>query len=82
MNKAYLVYQTDVNHSYDSRNLIGVATTPESAIVIIVDHTLKFGGTINYERLEQLRTIQQTQGYNGVGEFQFEEVETDAHLGS
>jgi len=80
MDKVYLVYKTDAHHSYNSRELIGVATTPESAIVIIVDNTIQDGGSINQEQLEQLRTIKQTQGYDGNGEFQYEEIETDVHL--
>ena len=81
MNKVFLVYKTDEHHSYASRELIGIGTSKEDAILIIVEYTHHFAGNITQELLEQLRTIKQTQGFNDVGEFQYEEVKTNTFLG-
>lgn len=76
----YIVYKTNAWHSYDSRNIIGVATTPENAIKICKLQAKKEGCRIHKEELFNLNNTKQTQGYKGEGEFQYEEMETDTLL--
>lgn len=80
MNQVFLVYKTDVHHSYASRDVIGIATSPAMAICICQEQARKEHGKINKEQLFNLTTLQQTQGYKGAGEFQFESITTDILL--
>ena len=73
----FLVYKTDVNHSYNSRDLIAVATTQSLAMQLCKIQSHKEGENLDINQLYNLRNLKQTQGYNGAGEFQYEEVETD-----
>lgn len=76
----YLVYKTDVWHSYASRDIIGVCTSQSSAINICNQQAEKEGEEIDKDQSFNLVTISQTQGYSGDGEFQIEEFETDKLL--
>lgn len=76
----YLVYKTDAHHSYASRDIIGIATHPARAIDICEAQANKEGETLNEAQMFNLNNIEQTQGYSGDGEFQFESVETDTLL--
>lgn len=80
MNTVFIVYKTDVHHSYDSRYIIGVATSKRSAIEICKAQAQKEGEHIDKEDLQLLIDIQQTQGYAGEGEFHFEGMTTDTLL--
>jgi hypothetical protein len=73
----YLIYKTDTWHSYASRDLIGVATRQSIAIKICKEQAKKEGCKIDKEQLFNLNNIKQTQGYEGEGEFHYEEVETN-----
>ena len=79
MKSVLIVYKTDAWHSYASRDLIGIATTLNKAISIIKEQMEKEGHPLKDSQegewlLELLRTIKQTQGYEGNGEFVIEEV--------
>lgn len=76
----YLIYKTDVWHSYASRDLIGVATSKNNAITICKQQAKKEGGKINSDELFNLNNILQTQGYTEEGEFFIEEVEKNTLL--
>lgn len=73
----YLVYKTDAWHSYASRDLIGVCTSVESVYDIINQKVKKEGETLSEDDLFNLSNIKQTYGYEGEGEFDYEEVDTD-----
>ena len=76
----YLVYKTDAQHSYASRDIIGIADNQHHAVHICQLQAKKEAETISDEELWNLRGIKQTQGYSGEGEFQFEEVELNTLL--
>lgn len=76
----YLVYHTDNWHSYASRDIIGACTSITSVIRIIKAHAKKEGEKITKDQLFNLSSIKQTQGYQGTGEFQYEEIETNKLL--
>lgn len=80
----FLVYKTDVNHSYASRDLIGVATSQILAVLICEEKALKEGCNLyskkNIDAMHMLINKGQTQGYSGDGEFQYERVEIDTLL--
>jgi hypothetical protein len=80
MNQIYLVYKTDANHSYASRDIIGVATNKQDAIFLCYQQAQKEGETIDQEQLHNLENLKQTQGYSGKGEFDFETVKTNTLL--
>lgn len=78
--KVLIVYKTDAWHSYNSRNLIGICLSIESAIVVCEAQADKEEGEIGEDQLFNLRNIHQTQGYFGDGEFQIEIVELNTLL--
>lgn len=80
MESVFLVYKTDVHHSYASRDIIGIATTEGQAVIICQQQARKEGENISKQELWNLTNLKQTQGYTGDGEFQFEEVTTDVLL--
>jgi hypothetical protein len=80
MNSVFVVYKTDVHHSYASRDVIGIATSPENAVQICKLQATKEHEKISKQELWNLTNLKQTQGYSGPGEFQFEEMKTDVLL--
>lgn len=80
MEEIFLVYKTDSWHSYASRDIIGVASNQNEAINICQLQAKKEGHTITIYQLFNLGSINQSQGYEGEGEFQFEAVATDTLL--
>jgi hypothetical protein len=76
----FIVYKTDTWHSHSSHELIGLCTTVASVIAICQQRAAKENSRINKEQIELLKTIRQTQGYSGPGEFLFAEYETDTLL--
>lgn len=80
METVYLVYKTDTHHSYSSRNIIGIATDIYEALSICTLQAHKEGEKIGIEQGYNLMNIQQTQGYTGEGEFQFEELNINVLL--
>jgi len=71
MNKQIiLVYRTDIHHSHESKELIGVCTTIRKMKEIVEDSaTLKDGVLLDSHQQDLLERIGQTQGYEGEGEF-------------
>ena len=64
MNNIILVYKTDFQHSYASRDLIGICYTEKTPLDIVKEHIEKNG----YPKLDDkqawnLMNITQTQGY-------------------
>lgn len=78
MVKVFLVYKTDAWHNYKSRELIGVCTTYESVISIMTEYA-KEEDEEPFDR--DCIIVDQTQGYSGDGEFQWEPVEVDERIG-
>lgn len=77
----YLVYKTDVHHSYASRDVIGLVTTNKlGCIKVCKQQAKKEGEKISSTELYNLAHIQQTQGYSGEGEFQYEFIEANKLL--
>ena len=81
MDTVFLVYKTDSWHSYNSRDIIGIATHKDLAIDIVLMKASKEGeATSIKEQLFNLDHILQTQGYAGEGEFQIEQMELNTLL--
>lgn len=79
MNKAFIVYKTDVVHSYASRDILGISLFGDP-VSIVLQQAEKEGETVSEEQLFNLRSFSQTQGYLGEGEFHIEPVELDTLL--
>lgn len=77
MKEVFIVYKTDSNHSYASRDTIGVATTKKKAISLCKAKAQKEGEGLDEDQLFNLENISQTQGYSGSGEFHFESLPTN-----
>jgi hypothetical protein len=81
MAKVFIVYKTDVHHSYDSFDMLGVSTTLSGAVGMCSRHArTKEKATIVKEQLTLLEKILQTQGYSGGGEFFIQPISTDILL--
>jgi hypothetical protein len=86
MKSIYLVYKTDTWHSYNSRDLIGVATTAKIAITLIKrkakqeGHPFRPSNDDHKWQLDFCAEKQQTQGYEGEGEFVWEEISKNTLL--
>lgn len=76
----YLIYKTDCHHSYASRDLIGITGNKKTVLKLIKQQVKKEGEKLDSDQLFNLENISQTQGYEGKGEFHFEEVETNKLL--
>jgi len=73
----YIVYKTDAWHSYASRDMLGVGTTKSNALKIVRQQVKKQGEKLSKDDLYNLDHINQTQNYNGEGEFVIEPLETN-----
>lgn len=80
MREVYVVYKTDELHSYASRDIIGIATTVIKARNLCKRQARKEGDKITSAQGFNLRTIWQTQGYSGKGEFQIEALHINVLL--
>lgn len=76
----YVVYKTDEWHSYESRNIIGIATSPMQAKILVLEQAKKENVKISRGEIEFLEERMQTQNYAGEGQFQFEKMETNKLL--
>jgi len=76
----YMVYVTDFQHSYASRDLIGVGLSREHAMNIIAMKAEKDGDPLSEDDMYNLKHINQTQGYDGCHEFVIDEVEPNILL--
>ncbi len=76
----YLIYKADNFHSYASRDLIGCTSNPKMVIEICQQEAKKENHKLSKDDLFNLNTYQQTQGYSGEGEFNYEAIETDVLL--
>lgn len=72
-----LVYITDNKHSYNSFNLIAVATNKANAIQLICNQVNNENEKLTDNDHFNLENINQTQGYKGEGEFLLQEIETN-----
>jgi hypothetical protein len=77
MKQIFIVYKTDTWHSYASRDIIGIATSQQSAIDICQQKAKKEHHKISDQEVWNLKNIMQSQGYSGEGEFQYEAVDVD-----
>lgn len=68
----YLVYHTDNQHSYASRDVIAVCASFKKAITLCNHHAIKTGYPILSQDVWNLNNLKQTQGYHG--EYDIEEV--------
>ena len=76
----FIVYRTDNHHTIATREIIGIGLTKEDAIQIIIEYTIYMAGVITPELLEQLKNINQTQGFSEPNEFMIEEYETNKYI--
>ncbi len=76
----FLVYKTDGNHSYASRDIIGLASDRAYAMLLCKEKAKAEGYEISGDQEWNLGNLEQTQGYSGEGEFQYEKIETDTLL--
>jgi hypothetical protein len=68
--KIILVYRTDIHHSHESKELIGIATSKRKMKEIVEDSaTLNDGVLLDSHQQDLLERIGQTQGYEGEREF-------------
>lgn len=65
----YLIFKTDANHTHQSKVLIGVSTDKFTAYGICAFKAKEEGEEFYEENIEHLRDMNQTQNYEGVGEF-------------
>lgn len=76
----YLLYKTDAQHSYASRDLLAICTTIENIMIAIKQQVKKEGEKLSNDDVYNLLNIKQTQGYNGSGEFDYEKVSINTLL--
>ena len=76
----FIIYKTDAWHSYNSRDIIGLAKTTNGVIRIIEKQVKKEGEELDEYQLYNLQHLKQTQGYSGEGEFQFESIEENNRI--
>ena len=77
----YLIYKTDANHSYASRDLIACTNKNELACIKLCEEQAKKEGyELDEDQFYNLAQLQQTQGYAGEGEFQYEFMKQDVLL--
>jgi len=76
----YLVYKTDTQHSYASRDIIALASNCVNAVLLCREQAEKEGEKIDTDQMYNLQNLKQTQGYSGEGEFQYEHIELDILL--
>lgn len=74
MKSVFIVYKTDNWHSYASRDLIGASESMPGAMELVRLQVEKEGEELSKDDLYNLSHIKQTQGYEGEGEFDIEEV--------
>ena len=77
----YLVFKTDNWHTHASKDLIGICSGKEVVEEVVAECAKKENGKVSDDDWFNLFNINQTQGYEGEGEFVVEEVETDTYLG-
>ena len=80
MGKVILVYTTDHQHSYGSRDVIGIATNFQNAFFIAKKHAEVNNQIISQEQNTNLINLNQTQGMEGDYEYVIEEVLTNKNL--
>ena len=76
-----LVYKTDNHHSLSSRELIGVCDSTETTFKIVNQYAKEQGKELSTDQNFHLATYNQTQGYEGEGEFHIDVVDTNTLLG-
>ena len=74
METIFAVYKTDNWHSYESRDLIGIASDFSFAQLLCFEQAKKEGYEIKGDELYNLANLKQTQGYEGDGGFMFESI--------
>ena len=75
MESVLVVYRTDNWHSYNSRDIIAIATSSEKAISLCKEKAKAEGFKISGDTLFELTNYNQTQSYKGEGEFVIEELD-------
>lgn len=80
MKEVFICYKTDNWHSYSSRDIIGIGTSVNEAFIICNTQSRKENQEFSEDDVFLLREKNQTQGYNGEGEFQIEPVNTNVLL--
>lgn len=80
MRTIYLVWSTDNHHTHHSKQLLAVCTSKFQAITLIQDFAKEEDETISQDDLYNLEHINQTQNYEGYGEFVIEEQPLDVPL--
>lgn len=74
---AFLLYKTDPWHTHDSKELLAICDTAESALSLAEMDAIQEGFPLKPEDLDQLVTMNQTQGYWGDGEYLIDEIESN-----
>jgi hypothetical protein len=68
----FILYKTDAQHSYASRDIISICDSKKIVIAMCHAKADKEGEKLSEDDLYNLENISQTQGYAGEGEFHFE----------
>ncbi len=74
MERIILIYKTDNHHSNDSKRVIAIAENEFKAIDLIKFYARRGDCEITDDDIFCLDNYNQTQGYEGEGEFVIEEV--------
>jgi hypothetical protein len=72
MKTLFLLYATDTWHTHQSKNLIAVCSSKEQAINMAQMHAKSEDEEISQDDLFNLEKLDQTQNYQGEGEFLIE----------
>ncbi|MFT3946170.1 MAG: hypothetical protein QM763_04275 [Agriterribacter sp.] len=76
----FILYRTDVWHTYKSRDLIAVCTTQKHLIKICKTIAQNDNTKLSEDDMYCLNYLKQTQGYTGTGELVYEEIKQNTIL--
>ena len=71
----FLIYNTDVWHTHGSKKLIGLSESKDKAINLCEQYAERENETLSFNSILSLKTMLQTQEYDGTGEFLIKKIE-------
>ena len=77
LNSIYVLYKCDCFHTQESMESIAFCSTKQKAIELAIEYAKNEGETIADDDLHNLRSISQTQYYEGPGEFVIRDYSQD-----
>ena len=76
----YIIYKTDVWHTFKSREMIAICTQKRYVLPIVRRQAENEDSKLDRDQISNLETILQTQGYEGPGEFLIEKIQANTLL--